>query len=847
MIRYLVLLLATAQLLSAATGDVSIVARADGWSVDVYVEGFTTGATVNHGYSGAYNDLTPSVPYLTVSGPGYVGTTASTVGRVIYLANKVRKPYPDQTTTDWDTTTVPGSLRIRYALAEPLYADDDSLANVTLTCPPGWIVNTAGAGQSSNARSGAAVVTSNSTLAYPPAVSQWDWRTTKAFRRKTGDFDVGVRATHAFGIAAVKIDAVGATSGHTQTSTVTTVSKIGPCASGLYYDSYVATIPISGFTQGEQIDLRFRVYPNIGTNVTDSDGVSTLTQKGNGQIEVTCDKTGALAVYGVVKTAAQGGSDTTGATSSSIATARTTPYATVAEAINDNATIVVLTDDGTATHNFTQTPVKSQAYAIEIIPDPLDTAANITLDVTTGGSNTRCKNLALVGGYKVNFGASSNYFDGQTATYNSTFFADGVTWDSFWTSNMQPNVNRFGIAVFSDVNFLDYKLNVFGTTQFNWSAYGASFASDAGRTLNEWGAMVACKQTSDTMMTFTFGGASNPGHVGSNQMFEFCKFDRLSPTGTGDFLKWDDLSMTGDCSFRGNIVSARVLQDTNFFIYSTGTPCNNVLIRHQTWQGVPFASMYESSGSTTAYKTNVFYSGNAFMRMSCKSDTFSTPNGARVGNWWFVNGCGLHNNRIDGALFPLDWHGLNSGVVGGNSDTNYTEMGYTDDSSYFGSGAGQGDFKPTSGSILAGAMPVSKAHIAFDLFGTDIPSAGNMEIGAVLRASTVPPNTFPVVTITSPSTGASQASPVSFTGTATDTEDGTISSSIVWSSSVDGSLGTGASISAPLSSGAHVITATITDAGGAVDTDTINLTVTAPPAGGTLNATRVNAGTVTIQ
>lgn len=59
-------------------------------------------------------------------------------------------------------------------------------------------------------------------------------------------------------------------------------------------------------------------------------------------------------------------------------------------------------------------------------------------------------------------------------------------------------------------------------------------------------------------------------------------------------------------------------------------------------------------------------------------------------------------------------------------------------------------------------------------------------------------------------------------GTANDLEDGTISSAIQWTSSIDGAIGTGANIStAGVSPGTHTITATVTDSG--------SKTATAPP------------------
>jgi PKD repeat protein len=98
---------------------------------------------------------------------------------------------------------------------------------------------------------------------------------------------------------------------------------------------------------------------------------------------------------------------------------------------------------------------------------------------------------------------------------------------------------------------------------------------------------------------------------------------------------------------------------------------------------------------------------------------------------------------------------------------------------------------------------------------------------------TVNANTQPVISITAPANGASitGGTAVTFTGTANDAEDGNISSSIQWTSSVNGPLGTGASIQvSTLSAGNHTITASVTDTGGAAASASINITVLpAPP------------------
>ncbi len=90
-----------------------------------------------------------------------------------------------------------------------------------------------------------------------------------------------------------------------------------------------------------------------------------------------------------------------------------------------------------------------------------------------------------------------------------------------------------------------------------------------------------------------------------------------------------------------------------------------------------------------------------------------------------------------------------------------------------------------------------------------------------------PGNTAPTVTITAPADGhtVTEGTSINFTGSATDTEDGDLSGSINWSSSIDGALGTGASINAVLTIGVHTVTASATDSGSLSGTDTITVTV----------------------
>jgi len=122
-------------------------------------------------------------------------------------------------------------------------------------------------------------------------------------------------------------------------------------------------------------------------------------------------------------------------------------------------------------------------------------------------------------------------------------------------------------------------------------------------------------------------------------------------------------------------------------------------------------------------------------------------------------------------------------------------------------------------------------------------SSGTIDVHASAKGTTktatldltvnevTPPNTPPTVSINFPSTDTkfTQGNPASFSGTATDVQDGNMSSQIQWSSNIDNSIGNGALFStSSLSVGTHTITATATDLDGMSDFDTAQITVTAP-------------------
>lgn len=94
--------------------------------------------------------------------------------------------------------------------------------------------------------------------------------------------------------------------------------------------------------------------------------------------------------------------------------------------------------------------------------------------------------------------------------------------------------------------------------------------------------------------------------------------------------------------------------------------------------------------------------------------------------------------------------------------------------------------------------------------------------------SALPPsNTAPTVTITSPSEQVLYESgeSINFSAIFEDLEDGNTPDNWVWTSSVDGNIGSASSFTTVLRDGAHTITATATDSGGLSDSESITVTV----------------------
>lgn len=133
----------------------------------------------------------------------------------------------------------------------------------------------------------------------------------------------------------------------------------------------------------------------------------------------------------------------------------------------------------------------------------------------------------------------------------------------------------------------------------------------------------------------------------------------------------------------------------------------------------------------------------------------------------------------------------------------------------------------TGASFWTSALPVGNHVItltAKDAGGLTASTSRTIHITSV--------NQPPTATITSPATGttAYAGGSVTFVGLGTDAEDGTLAgSSLTWSSSINGVIGTGATVTtSALSPGTHTITLTAKDAQGATASASLSINVRGP-------------------
>jgi hypothetical protein len=212
------------------------------------------------------------------------------------------------------------------------------------------------------------------------------------------------------------------------------------------------------------------------------------------------------------------------------------------------------------------------------------------------------------------------------------------------------------------------------------------------------------------------------------------------------------------------------------------------------------ATIVDSQGNTVSKTINLFVQSNA--NTPPNVTVLAPTNGATFTQGTVVNFQGIASDPEDGdRTANIQWNSNLNGPIG------------------------------TGGGFGIGTLAVGAHQITATVKDTAGVTASSL-INIVVQA---PVNTAPTITLTSPASGASLTTGVSFNliATANDAEQGNMSSSIQWL--LDGAtpLASGGNATATISAaGAHTITARVVDTGGLIATQVVNVNVTTavPPA-----------------
>lgn len=653
--KFLTLLFLLCASAFGATGDwVSGTVQTNGWDMQIAWSGLATNKTLSFGWN-TNNTITGSdMVKLTVTSPGYDSTGATNVQtRTVYGTKQLRYAYSElgQTTdSNFEKTSISGgNLLCDIALSEPLFVGDSATADVQASLYDA-------AGTPNNASTGQSVV-NNSTDTYDAVKchGQWDCIAgVRAADRVSADFPVAFNADHHFGVACVIFTATGLTSSHVETVTVSTETTTRRTGSGLYLSSYVATIPVAGFTSGESIALRARVYPNVGNagSVLDTDNFTTAIEEARGfnKPTIVYNTTVTYAYVDVVS-----GNNATGVASTTYATAVASPFQHIGKAVQAGATRIRLKNS--QTHPLVGTSPSSRRTTSEwvvIEPEPGHDATDTTVQVTTTQSY-KCQREQF-SNVKVTLLSTASWVAGDGAGNYIRF--TGCNFDS--TGVGKPSAS---MAYQSDGCYLENCTGDLSNTEWHLPSLGVekhamqfdgcdmTDTTSGAAGIDGWYRVTACSMHGDVNWTEKIDANPCPTQEGA----WFC-----NNTVTGDHggIIWFEFGKLTNVYNRGIVFNgneAEIITTGNPIVWIAADGCrvdfDNLIARRNTTAGNRWNFGYNdgtaSSGAGNAYwRRNWSVQNNIWDSMATKHDTFTgtSANGARIGGWAVLYGVGFNGN-----------------------------------------------------------------------------------------------------------------------------------------------------------------------------------------------------------
>jgi hypothetical protein len=744
-----------------AIGDIlSCTIRSDGWSADLVIQGFATGATYNFGL-GTDNDPSNCKVVFTVVSLGFdITGTATTVTRTLYGTSTVRLPYPSEAAgstgpgSTKDESIVGGNLSVRISLSDFVYAKDNTGAGnsgtgITATIAASLVTNSGGAGQTSNAISNLAI-TNNSTLAYPKVVGRWAW---PGFERITGDFLIEALCFNRFArngkpVACVKFDCADASGNSVAQQNATSMNistRVGDAKSIAVYS---ATIPVSGLHQGDVLTCRFRAYPWVGdsssTLDTDpsADGIAAPSEHLSPLMQL-LDKNNALAVYASV----DGTNGTSGGSCSSTqAGARLAPFQTLAQAFtalkafnntnhSDNSlnNCVVLMQNGSYTGpgTFTGSNTKSRCVVMADIANGATESGVILSTATNTAFAAYLKlqdvTLSTTGTGLIRGSTTAGIVWLHSCTINSTGTAPVYQWQICEATQNTVTAMTGGFILFS-------------TTKGPWGLVRGNDCTGASSDIvADWYCVIGNSGRMNAVFNETGSSAvATAGEqISDNAIFAYNQLAKLTNPMTDTVGAARVTTVSIGLAVVGNVAEKTSITTPLMQIAgdSTTSVVNNVMIWHNTTVGTNTTAGrsnlgYNETGTVGFDRKNWSIKFNSGDQYNNKDDTFtgnSDPEAARVGSWPVGYEVGCEGNVWYDSLFLPEFNGLYSKMS--------ATRGYTNQ---LASSGGGGDYSLTSGSDARNRIVTGHAVIPFDLIGNAFNNNGYGSAGAYQRINDIP-------------------------------------------------------------------------------------------------------------
>ena len=754
----------------AATGDITGVRITnDGWYAELDIQGFSTGGVADYGFvedsfaSTTDNDPSGAKVVFTVTSQGYNSSgVLGTITRTVYGTKTVRKAFPTNTITDrsvLDESVSGGTLTIKVALSDYIYADDEAGAgksgtDVTVSIPNTFYLDSGSGGTGGyNNTVTNFTVTNNSILNYPKVIGRWAW---PGYERLTSDFLVEAIAFHKFGqnskpVAAVAFSASDQ-SGHTSRATTTDMTVSTRTGDTNPVIVYAATMDIDVLNQAEVIDVNFIAYPWVGdeTSILNSavggDGYAQPDER-LGTLSELNDKAGTYGIgYAYVNRTT--GNDSTGTVYSS---------QPLAEAGNAFLTIGAAGAAIKTYHNSNGLPIRNNAGGGVILladgnhPFPGTVPSSdlgITMDtwLTIKPASTATKvNTKISSGSSSAIKATRLKIEGITVS-PSVGSGGGLTGrtagDVMWLHNNIINATTSS-PIFS-------WRTLYGT-QNSITSFSTGFSSYAAGQRAPW-ALVRGNDSSSNISAQFYNILGNKGVTGANfietgdvevvtggmssstnAIFAFNTLYNMSTA-----VVWSSVSTSTGIAIVQNLFE-RVAGDAQGTMdisagNDNGATTTNFLLWHNTLVGGRQQFAYNSSGSVRIPKLNYSTKFNIFLDQGLKTDTFTGAgggDGARTGNWPIVYGVGTVGDRSLKNSFGGDFNGLFSGRQISTGGVYYLPGFKSDLSQETGANTGNGDYSLNSTSMVIDTATTTSSFynlLPYDLLGN--PRYGGPDSGA---------------------------------------------------------------------------------------------------------------------